>query len=161
MRQNLRCATAAPAAEAPKRKHQRQKLQKLRSKAAPAATSYAAETPSPAARKILDEKNIAPATVSGTGKGGRITKDDAVNAVPSMGTPTGGSRGTERTKLSMLRRKVAERLVSAKNETAMLTTFNEVNMTAIIKFVANTKMLSKQNMVVRFRFHVILYKSSY
>ncbi|MCH5465865.1 E3 binding domain-containing protein, partial [Levilactobacillus tujiorum] len=75
-------------------------------KAAPAATSYAAGTPSPAARKILDEKNIAPATVSGTGKGGRITKDDAVNAVPSMGTPTGGSRGTERTKLSMLRRKV-------------------------------------------------------
>jgi 2-oxoglutarate dehydrogenase E2 component (dihydrolipoamide succinyltransferase) len=87
--------------------------------------------PSPAARKILEEKNIAPATVTGTGKAGRITKDDAVNAVPSMGTPTGGSRGTERTKLSMLRRKVAERLVSAKNETAMLTTFNEVNMTPI------------------------------
>ncbi len=86
---------------------------------------------SPAARKILDEKNIAPTTVSGTGKDGRITKEDAVNAVPSMGTPTGGSRGTERTKLSMLRRKVAERLVAAKNETAMLTTFNEVNMTPI------------------------------
>ena len=86
---------------------------------------------SPAARKILDEKNIAPTTISGTGKGGRITKEDAVNAVPSMGTPTGGSRGTERTKLSMLRRKVAERLVAAKNETAMLTTFNEVNMTPI------------------------------
>ncbi|MFV8325705.1 2-oxoglutarate dehydrogenase complex dihydrolipoyllysine-residue succinyltransferase [Flavobacterium sp. ZS1P14] len=97
---------------------------------APAAT-YAAGTPSPAARKILDEKNIAPASVTGTGKDGRITKDDAVNAVPSMGTPTGGSRGTERTKLSMLRRKVAERLVAAKNETAMLTTFNEVNMTPI------------------------------
>ena len=48
-----------------------------------------------------------------------------------MGTPTGGSRGSERTKLSMLRRKVAERLVAAKNETAMLTTFNEVNMTPI------------------------------
>ena len=87
--------------------------------------------PSPAARKILDEKNIAPASVNGSGKAGRITKDDAVNAVPSMGTPTGGSRGTERTKLSMLRRKVAERLVAAKNETAMLTTFNEVNMTPI------------------------------
>ncbi len=100
--------------------------------AAPApAASYAAGTPSPAAKKILDEKNIAPATVSGSGKGGRITKDDAVNAVPSMGTPTGGSRGVERTKLSMLRRKVAERLVAAKNETAMLTTFNEVNMTPI------------------------------
>ena len=100
-------------------------------KAAPVATTYASGTPSPAARKILDEKNIAPASVSGTGKDGRITKDDAVNAVPSMGTPTGGSRGTERTKLSMLRRKVAERLVAAKNETAMLTTFNEVNMTPI------------------------------
>lgn len=128
---------AAPAAEAPKAEAPKAEAPKAEApkteapKAAPAATSYATGTPSPAARKILDEKNIAPATVSGTGKGGRITKDDAVNAVPSMGTPTGGSRGTERTKLSMLRRKVAERLVSAKNETAMLTTFNEVNMTPI------------------------------
>ncbi len=113
-------AAPAPVAEAPK----------ATPTPAPAA-SYAAGTPSPAAKKILDEKNIAPATVTGTGKGGRITKDDAVNAVPSMGTPTGGSRGIERVKLSMLRRKVAERLVSAKNETAMLTTFNEVNMTPI------------------------------
>lgn len=127
--------SAAPAAEAPKAEAPKAEVKAEAPKAAPAqapaATSYAAGTPSPAARKILDEKNIAPATVSGTGKGGRITKDDAVNAVPSMGTPTGGSRGTERTKLSMLRRKVAERLVSAKNETAMLTTFNEVNMTPI------------------------------
>lgn len=97
---------------------------------APAAT-YATQAPSPAAKKILEEKNIQPTEIVGTGKGGRITKDDAVNAVPSMGTPTGGNRGSERTKLSMLRRKVAERLVSAKNETAMLTTFNEVDMTAI------------------------------
>lgn len=128
-------SAAAPAAEAPKAEAPKAEVKAETPKAepvqAPAATSYAAGTPSPAARKILDEKNIAPATVSGTGKGGRITKDDAVNAVPSMGTPTGGSRGTERTKLSMLRRKVAERLVSAKNETAMLTTFNEVNMTPI------------------------------
>jgi 2-oxoglutarate dehydrogenase E2 component (dihydrolipoamide succinyltransferase) len=86
---------------------------------------------SPAAKKILDEKNISPTTVAGTGKEGRITKDDAVNAKPSMGTPTGGNRNSERVKLSMLRRKVAERLVAAKNETAMLTTFNEVNMTPI------------------------------
>ncbi|MBP7471171.1 MAG: 2-oxoglutarate dehydrogenase complex dihydrolipoyllysine-residue succinyltransferase [Flavobacterium sp.] len=117
---------AAPVAEAPKA---------APAPAAPVAAapapSYASGTPSPAAKKILEEKNIAPATVTGTGKGGRITKDDAVNAVPSMGTPTGGNRGIERTKLSMLRRKVAERLVSAKNETAMLTTFNEVNMTPI------------------------------
>jgi 2-oxoglutarate dehydrogenase E2 component (dihydrolipoamide succinyltransferase) len=126
-------APAAPAAEAPKAETPKAEVKAEAPKAAPApaATSYAAGTPSPAARKILDEKNIAPATVSGTGKGGRITKDDAVNAVPSMGTPTGGSRGSERTKLSMLRRKVAERLVAAKNETAMLTTFNEVNMTPI------------------------------
>jgi len=94
-------------------------------------SSGAGGHPSPAARKILDEKNIQPTDLVGTGKGGRITKDDAVNATPSMGTPTGGTRGSERTKLSMLRRKVAERLVAAKNETAMLTTFNEVNMTPI------------------------------
>lgn len=124
-------AAEAPKAEAPKTEAPKAEVKAEAPKAAPAATSYAAGTPSPAARKILDEKNIAPTTVSGTGKGGRITKDDAVNAVPSMGTPTGGSRGSERTKLSMLRRKVAERLVSAKNETAMLTTFNEVNMTPI------------------------------
>lgn len=112
---------AAPKAETPKKEE-----------AAPvAAKTYAAQTPSPAAKKILNEKNIQPADVVGTGKGGRITTEDAVNATASMGTPTGGNRGSEKTKLSMLRRKVAERLVSAKNETAMLTTFNEVNMTPI------------------------------
>jgi len=116
-------AVEAPKAEAPKAEAP---------KVAPVAEkTYATQAPSPAARKILDEKNIEPSAIVGTGKGGRITKDDAVNAVPSMGTPTGGNRGSERTKLSMLRRKVAERLVSAKNETAMLTTFNEVDMTAI------------------------------
>lgn len=116
----------APKAEAPK-------------PAPVAEKTYATQTPSPAARKILEEKNIEPSTIVGTGKGGRITKEDAVNAVPSMGTPTGGNRGTERTKLSMLRRKVAERLVSAKNETAMLTTFNEVDMTAIYELRAQYK----------------------
>lgn len=119
-------AEAKPVAEAPKAE-----VKAEAPKAAPAPTSYAANTPSPAARKILDEKNIQPSDIVGTGKDGRITKDDAVNAVPSMGTPTGGNRGSSRTKLSMLRRKVAERLVAAKNETAMLTTFNEVNMTPI------------------------------
>ena len=95
--------------------------------------TYASGTPSPAARKILEEKEIPASSVKGTGRDGRITKEDAVNAVPSMGTPTGGKRGETRTKLSMLRRKVAERLVSAKNETAMLTTFNEVDMSAIFE----------------------------
>jgi 2-oxoglutarate dehydrogenase E2 component (dihydrolipoamide succinyltransferase) len=94
-------------------------------------TSYATGSASPAAKKILAEKDLDASTIKGTGKDGRITKEDAVNAVPSMGTPTGGSRGDSRTKLSMLRRKVAERLVAAKNETAMLTTFNEVDMSAI------------------------------
>lgn len=119
-------ATAAPAVEkAPE-------VKKEEVKAAPVAEkTYATGTPSPAAKKILDEKNISPSDIVGTGKGGRITTEDAVNAVPSMGTPTNGSRATERVKLSMLRRKVAERLVAAKNETAMLTTFNEVNMTPI------------------------------
>ena len=101
---------------------------------APAPTSYASGTPSPAAKKILEEKQIPANQVSGTGKGGRITKEDALKAQParhSMGTPTSGKRGEKRTKLSMLRRKVAERLVAAKNETAMLTTFNEVDMSAI------------------------------
>ena len=98
-----------------------------------AKETYASGTPSPAAKKILDEKGIAPAAVSGTGRDGRITKEDAMSAVPSMGTPTGGNRGETRSKLSMLRRKVAERLVSAKNETAMLTTFNEVDMGPIFE----------------------------
>ena len=95
-------------------------------------TTYATGTASPAAKKILAEKGIESSTVNGTGKAGRITKNDAENAVPSMGTPTsGGSRGTERKKMSMLRRKVAQRLVAVKSETAMLTTFNEVNMQPI------------------------------
>lgn len=100
---------------------------------APATATYATQTPSPAARKILDEKSINPASIKGTGKDGRITKEDAVNAVPSMGTPAGGARGSERKKMSMLRRKVAERLVEAKNTTAMLTTFNEVDMSPIFE----------------------------
>ena len=96
------------------------------------AATYAAGTASPAANKILIEKGINTNTIEGTGKDGRITKEDAIKAVPSMGsTPKNGSRGTERKKMSMLRRKVAERLVAVKSETAMLTTFNEVNMQPI------------------------------
>ena len=99
----------------------------------PAKDTYASGVASPAAKKILAEKGIEASAVSGTGKDGRVTKDDAVKAVPSMGTPTGGNRGQSRSKMSMLRRKVAERLVEAKNTTAMLTTFNEVNMTPIFE----------------------------
>jgi len=95
--------------------------------------TYATGTPSPAAKKILDEKGIDLINVVGSGRDGRILKEDAIAATPSMGTPGSGGRETERKKLSMLRRKVAERLVSAKNETAMLTTFNEVDMSAIFE----------------------------
>ena len=123
----VKATEAAPKAE------EKKEAPKEAAKPVAAETTYASGAPSPAARKILDEKNIPASEIKGTGKDGRITKDDAVNAAPSMGTPTGGNRGSSRSKLSMLRRKVAERLVSAKNETAMLTTFNEVNMTPINK----------------------------
>ena len=97
-------------------------------------SSYAAQSPSPAAKKIMNEKGISINEVKGSGRGGRITKNDAVKAVPSMGTPPDwGKRNQNRSKLSMLRRKVAERLVDAKNETAMLTTFNEVDMAEVFK----------------------------
>ena len=97
-----------------------------------ATTTYASGTASPAAKKILQEKGIEANSIQGTGRDGRVTKQDAVDAVPSMGTaPAHGSRETGRKKMSLLRRKVAERLVSAKNETAMLTTFNEANMSPI------------------------------
>ncbi|WP_026754087.1 2-oxoglutarate dehydrogenase complex dihydrolipoyllysine-residue succinyltransferase [Sediminibacter sp. Hel_I_10] len=99
----------------------------------PAEKTYASGTASPAAKKVLAEKGMDASSVSGTGKDGRITKDDAVNAKPSMGTPGGGKRGESRSKMSMLRRKVAERLVEAKNTTAMLTTFNEVDMSPIFE----------------------------
>ncbi|MDA9342034.1 2-oxoglutarate dehydrogenase complex dihydrolipoyllysine-residue succinyltransferase [Flavobacteriaceae bacterium] len=95
--------------------------------------SYATGSASPAAKKILAEKNMDTSSLKGTGKDGRITKDDAIKAIPSMGTTGGGKRGTSRKKLSMLRRKVAERLVSVKNDTAMLTTFNEVDMSPIFE----------------------------
>jgi len=100
----------------------------------PVNTTYATGSASPAAKKILSEKGIEATTVVGTGKDGRITKDDAVKAVPAMGQQTNvEGRGVSRSKLSMLRRKVAERLVAVKNETAMLTTFNEVDMSPIFE----------------------------
>ena len=95
-------------------------------------TTYATGSASPAAKKILAEKNIDATSIKGTGKDGRITKEDAINAVPSMGEALNEeNRKSDRKKLSMLRRKVAQRLVSVKNETAMLTTFNEVDMKPI------------------------------
>ena len=86
---------------------------------------------SPAARKIAEEKNIDIKQITGTGKSGRITKQDVLLGKPAMGNFNNSNRSESRNKLSMLRRKVAERLVTVKNETAMLTTFNEVDMSSI------------------------------
>lgn len=137
---------AAPAAEAPKQEEApkaaqpaQQEAPKPAAQPAPAAApqTYATGAPSPAAKKILDEKGMDAAQVSGSGRDGRITKSDAeLAAVPAMGgTPVTatGSRSTTTTKLSVLRRKIAQRLVSVKNETAMLTTFNEVDMSEIFR----------------------------
>jgi 2-oxoglutarate dehydrogenase E2 component (dihydrolipoamide succinyltransferase) len=99
---------------------------------APEESSYAKGTPSPSAKKIIAERGLDHKTIQGTGKDGRITKSDAMDAVPAMGVPK-GERNSKRKKLSLLRRKVAERLVSVKNETAMLTTFNEVDMSSIFE----------------------------
>jgi 2-oxoglutarate dehydrogenase E2 component (dihydrolipoamide succinyltransferase) len=107
-------------------------------KSAPAKSdSYAAGHPSIAAKKIMDENGISSSQVNGTGKDGRITKQDVVAAMAggfSSGDALGwgGTRDTSNKKMSMLRRKVAERLVAVKNETAMLTTFNEVDMKPIM-----------------------------
>jgi 2-oxoglutarate dehydrogenase E2 component (dihydrolipoamide succinyltransferase) len=108
---------------------------------------YAAGTPSPAAGKILAEKGMSPEAVSGTGVGGRITKEDALGAqkpaaaapaskpaaAPQTPQPVAGARGEKREKMSNLRKTVAKRLVAVKNETAMLTTFNEVDMQPIME----------------------------
>lgn len=112
-----------------------------------AQDNYAAGHPSPAAAKVLREKGVEPSTVTGTGKDGRITKEDAVKAkpepaaaAPAASTPApvpapasaAFTRNAERKKMSRMRRTIARRLVAAKNETAMLTTFNEIDMTGIL-----------------------------
>ena len=101
------------------------------------AVSYAAGTPSPAAAKIMAENNVSSSQIKGTGKGGRITKQDVISAMAGGFSTTdaqgwGGTREQNREKMSMMRRKIAERLVSVKNDTAMLTTFNEVDMKPIM-----------------------------
>jgi len=132
--------SAAPAAEAPKQEEAPKAAEPAKQEApkpAAAPQTYATGAPSPAAKKILDEKGIDASQVSGSGRDGRISKSDAeLAAVPAMGGSSlsaTGSRSTTRTKLSVLRRKIAQRLVSVKNETAMLTTFNEVDMSEIFR----------------------------
>lgn len=105
--------------------------------------SYASGTPSPAAKKLMDENKVS-AKLNGTGKDGRITKGDVLQALAngfdsSTTAGWGGSRDTDRTKMTPLRKKLAQRLVSVKNETAMLTTFNEVDMSAIYAMRAKYK----------------------
>ena len=106
--------------------------------------SYASGSASPAAAKIIKENNINTAAIKASGKDGRITKQDVIAAM-SAGFSTeatqgwGGTREQSREKMSMLRRKIAERLVAVKNETAMLTTFNEVDMKPIMDIRAKYK----------------------
>ena len=99
--------------------------------------TYATGHPSVAAKKLMDENNVQVEYVEGTGKGGRITKQDILHLLASL--PEEGNRKSEIRKLSMLRRKIASRLVSVKNETAMLTTFNEVDMKPIMDLRAKYK----------------------
>ena len=134
-------AAAAPAASAPVAAPVAAAAQS----AGNSASTYATGVPSPAAGKILGEKGINASDVAGTGRDGRITKEDAQNAqakpapaaapaaAPSTApASTAGNRGQRRERMSNLRKTVARRLVSVKNETAMLTTFNEVNMQPIM-----------------------------
>ncbi|HEY1008961.1 MAG TPA: 2-oxoglutarate dehydrogenase complex dihydrolipoyllysine-residue succinyltransferase [Daejeonella sp.] len=141
---------AAPAAAAPAKAEAPAPAAKADDK----ASTYASGTPSPAAAKILAEKGVDPATVSGTGVGGRLTKEDAQKAEAGKAAaptaakaPAGepakvsvpGSRTERREKMSSLRKTVAKRLVAVRNETAMLTTFNEVDMQPIMDIRAKYK----------------------
>ncbi|QHL87805.1 2-oxoglutarate dehydrogenase complex dihydrolipoyllysine-residue succinyltransferase [Nibribacter ruber] len=127
------------------------------------ASTYASGTPSPAAGKILSEKGISASDVSGSGRDGRITKEDAQNAQTRPAAPAAqpaaasapatsqasapavaGSRNSRREKMTSLRKTVARRLVSVKNETAMLTTFNEVDMKPIMDIRAKYKETFKE-----------------
>lgn len=99
--------------------------------------NYASGTPSPSAKKLMDENGIPANKIKGTGKDGRITKGDVLSALSagfSYEDKSGweGSRETNRQKMTMLRKKISERLVAVKNETAMLTTFNEVDMSNVM-----------------------------
>lgn len=101
------------------------------------SATYASGTPSPSAKKLMDENGISANKIKGTGKDGRITKGDVLGALSSgfsYEDKSGweGSRESNRQKMTMLRKKIAERLVSVKNETAMLTTFNEVDMSNVM-----------------------------
>jgi len=96
----------------------------------------------PLAKAIISQNDLSAKDVKGSGEGGKILKEDVIEAMASV--KTDGPRGTERKKMSMLRRKVAQRLVSVKNDTAMLTTFNEVDMSAIFAIRKEYKEIFKE-----------------
>ena len=113
------------------------RVEAVQAVAAPAPAAATGGAPSPAARKILEEKGVAAGDVSGTGRGGRVTKEDAVAAPPRAAAPAAaavptGDRAEERVPMTRLRARIAERLIQSKNENAILTTFNEVNMAPVM-----------------------------
>jgi len=135
-----RKAVATPAAE--KKEKQQQENTTATTKdntnkqVAATTNSYANGIPSVAAKKIIEEKEIPADQVKATGKGGRITKIDVLNLLSAGFNKENLSRvtrETERQKMSALRKKLAQRLVAVKNETAMLTTFNEIDMSTIME----------------------------
>jgi len=149
-------SASAPAASAPAKETASSNDSAPVAKAETSSNSnYASGTPSPAAQKILNEKGIDPASVNGSGKDGRITKDDANNAkanapksaesaTAETSSPASFSREVSSEKMSNLRKTVAKRLVAAKNETAMLTTFNEVDMKPIMDIRKKYKEMFKE-----------------
>jgi 2-oxoglutarate dehydrogenase E2 component (dihydrolipoamide succinyltransferase) len=136
-------AEAAPVKEAPKAE-----APKVETK----NETYASGTPSPAAAKILAEKGVDSKDVKGTGKDGRITKSDAVSAELKVTANEEKSRNDRREKMTSLRKTVSKRLVAAKNETAMLTTFNEVDMKPIMDLRNQYKNQFKENFGVNLGF---------
>ena len=130
-----------------KKAEKKETKQETKAPAAATSTNYASGTPSPSAAKIMAENSISSAQIIGTGKDGRITKNDVLIAIAkgfpkaaeTIANSWNGSREQERSKMTSLRKTVAKRLVSVKNETAMLTTFNEVDMSAIYEIRAKYK----------------------
>ena len=115
----------------------------------------------PVAKKIMDEKGIDPKEISGTGAGGKITKEDVINSeqkveasstADSSEVQTVGNRNQRREKMTQLRKTISKRLVSVKNETAMLTTFNEVNMEPIMNLRKKYKESFKEKYEVNLGF---------
>lgn len=141
---------AAPKAEVKAEVKAEPKKEAAPAVAAPvAATSYAAGTPSPSAAKIMSENGISSTQIAGSGPGGRITKGDVINAMArgfdvAAVPQRGGTRDERREKMTNLRKKISERLVSVKNTTAMLTTFNEVNMKPIMDMRSKYKDVFKE-----------------